>query len=174
MMQRVRQFIRALRAEISAGDRKYVSEYLSEAERTLFYAMHEIDQYHALRVARTAERLAEDFPGAERRFLLRCALLHDVGRVKGDLDLWGKVFCVLMDACFPNFSGEYAKAQCEHFWDRPAHALYVYYHHAEIGAEKLRQIGVTREAALIERHHRMEMPGDSPELRLLREADKRN
>ena len=174
MMQRVRQFLRALRAEISAGDRRYVSEYLSEAEQELFYAMHEIDQYHALHVAHTAEQLAEDFPRAERRFLLRCALLHDVGRVKGDLDLWGKVFCVLMVGCFPNCSRNYGKAQCVRLWDKPAHALYVYYHHAEIGAEKLRQIGVAKEAALIERHHRMEMPGDSLELRLLREADKRN
>ncbi len=175
MMQRVRQFYRAMTADITPADRDFVDKSIPKAAQPLFYAMHPADQYHALHVARTALALADmsNLP-VDRSMLLRCALLHDVGRQKGDLDIWGKVFTVLMDHFLPALAEKLAKPACRGLWDKPGHALYVYYHHAEIGAARLRAIGLTAEAALIARHHLPPAGDDAPELSLLRDADERN
>ncbi|TYZ30290.1 HDIG domain-containing protein [Selenomonas caprae] len=175
MMQRVRQFYRAMTADITPADRAFVDKSIPKAAQPLFYAMHPADQYHALHVARTALALADmsDLT-VDRSMLLRCALLHDVGRVRGDLDVWGKVFTVLMDRFLPRLAEKLACPGGQGLWSKPGHAIYVYYHHAEIGAAKLRAIGLTGEAALIARHHQPPAAGDAPELCLLREADERN
>ncbi len=171
MIQRVRQFFRALHAHLSENEKRLVAAHLNEEERRLFYAMHPIDQAHAVHVAETAARLADEAEeqgcGMPREFLLRCALLHDVGRVKGDLDLWGKVWAVLAHHYLPKLSRRLADGKCVHF-------LYVYYHHAEIGAEKLRAIGDDDIADVIRWHHSPAKPGDGMALNLLREADERN
>ena len=52
--------------------------------------------------------------------------------------------------------------------------LAVYFHHPKIGAALLRDIGLSKEAAIIERHHEAEQAEDAIELRLLRLADEAN
>ena len=122
-------------------------------------------------VAYTALALAKEhgLSAEQRAFLVRCALLHDVGRRRGDLDILGKVFAVLMMHYLPSASARLMERP-----GRLGHALYVYRHHPAIGAALLRKIGMEEEAAVIERHHMAAAPGDSTVLVLLREADARN
>lgn len=164
--QRVRQFVNAVTARLSAEERAWIDGALPAAARPLFYAMHPADQVHALRVAQTALQLAAG-ARVDRPFLVRCCLLHDVGRVRGDLDIFGKVWAVLAHHFAPDWSMRMGKSGRIHF-------LQVYYGHPRIGAEKLRRAGLAREAAVIERHHEPPMPADSPVLRLLKAADGRN
>ncbi len=175
MIQRIRQFYRALTAHISEADRQYIDRSIPEAAIPLFYQMHPADQYHALGVARTALQLvgSSDFP-LDQSMLLRCALLHDVGRKKGDLDIWGKVFAVLATHYAPGLAKRIACATVSSFWDRPGHAIYVYFHHPEIGAAMLRDIGLYEEAAIISRHHQPPAQGESVVLTILRQADEKN
>ena len=139
----------------------------------LFYAMHRADQRHALNVAQTAMQLADAFERehegthVDRSLLERCALLHDVGRRKGDLNIFGKVFCVLLVHYFPARSQAWAN-------DGTSKMLAVYYHHPQIGAEMLRSLGFMQEADIIARHHSSAAGGEPIELRLLREADEAN
>ena len=154
-MNRVIQFYRAIFSRIDSDDLEFIKKYLDrDCELDLFFAQHPADQKHAVNVARM---LGDD------RFLIRCGLLHDVGRVKGDLDIFGKVFCVLAEK-FP--------------WLILTRSLeknfYIYKHHAEIGAEKLRSIGLNREAEIISKHHSPETKIDPPELIKLRRADSLN
>lgn len=179
MIQRIRQFIRAITAHFRKTDREFVDFSIPEAGKVLFYTMHPVDQYHALQVARTAMKLWEELSEEEqketdRSFLLRCALLHDVGRVKGDLDIWGKVFCVLMVNIAPEYARHGAERGAKNSLSVIDHALYVYFHHAEIGAAKLRAVGLSSEAAIIAKHHQLVRAGDPLVLQLLREADERN
>ena len=150
--------------------------------------MDVIDQRHALNTAHTAEQIAHDAPNADKILLIRTALLHDVGRQKGDMGLWGKVFAVLCAKFCPTKS----KAIADEFlattkltapraakknnrlflaWRR---VLYVYFYHPDIGAEKLRAVGLGNEAMVVERHHLPPQANDSPELTLLRRADELN
>ena len=165
--KRVKQFFRAIGAKLSADDNVYISSHLSPKEQKLFFAMDVVDQYHCLHVAYTLERFViEDSQGVDRDLLIRCALLHDIGRVKGDMSLFGKVFVVLITYFFSNFADNLER--------KGSHLLYIYRHHAEIGAKKLQDIGLYREAKIIAKHHSAPSTDDPAELRLLRIADDKN
>ena len=175
MKRRIRQFFRAIFARVGPADRQYVRTWLPESElQQLFGEMAEPDQCHALHTAYTALELAHKKNGVDEIFLVRIALLHDVGRVKGDLGLWGKVAVVLLNRFLPHFSRRHATASRDGVFGFWHHALYVYYHHAEIGSEKLRLLGCSREASVVRLHHASPTAGDSMELQLLRQADSLN
>ena len=174
MKQRVLQFLHALTAHLNESDHAFVRRFLAEGERGLFYAMDVIDQRHALHTAYTALELAHKKNGVDEIFLVRIALLHDVGRVKGDLGLLGKVAVVLLNRFLPHFSRRHATVSRDGIFGFWRHALYVYYHHAEIGSEKLRLLGCSREASVVRLHHASPTAEDSMELQLLRQADSLN
>lgn len=171
MYGRVRQFVRAVTQHMGEADHAFVRANLPAKALPLFYAMHPADQVHARNVAYTARALAGErgLPEEQRAFLIRCALLHDVGRRRGDLDILGKVFAVLMMHYLPCTSGRLMMRE-----GRLGHALYVYRHHPAIGAALLRGIGMEAEAGVIEGHHQAASAGDSFVLTLLREADAQN
>jgi len=167
VIKRVLQFVRAVTARVSVEDGKYISTHLNADEQKIFFAMSVADQVHSLRTAYTVERLIiEDKRGVDREFLIRCALLHDVGRRNGDLTIKGKIFAVLVTTFAPKFA--------DRLEINGNHALYVYHHHAEIGARKLQQIGLFKEAKIIAKHHAPPKSDDPLELKLLRLADNEN
>ncbi|ERL25544.1 HDIG domain protein [Mitsuokella sp. oral taxon 131 str. W9106] len=175
MIQRIRQFYRALFASMEQADHELVWQVLSEKEQTLFYAMHRADQVHAINVARTALKIAKEYPReVNRTLLLRVALLHDVGRKKGDLDIWGKAFAVLAMKGFPRIAEHLMQARKGTIFYRFGHALYVSRYHAAIGAGRLREIRLLTEASIVARHHLPPDDHDVAELIILRMADERN
>lgn len=164
MFGRILQFIRAVTAKVSVDDGKYISAHLNAEEQKIFFAMSVADQAHSLRTAYTIERLViEDKRGVDKEFLIRCALLHDVGRKAGDLTIGGKIFAVLATAFAPRFA--------ERLELNGNRALYVYHHHAELGAQKLQKLGLFKEAKIIAKHHAPPNSNDPSELKLLRMAD---
>ncbi|MBQ9477955.1 MAG: HD domain-containing protein [Selenomonadaceae bacterium] len=166
-MKRVRQFFRALNSQLTIEDGRYISTHLTAEEQKLFFAMDVTDQCHSLRTAYAIERFAiDDKQGVDREFLIRCALLHDVGRVKGDMSIVGKAAAVLASEVFPG-----AGAWLER---RGSRLMYVYKHHAELGAKKLQDIGLFREAKIVAKHHSPPSPDDPKELKLLRLADEKS
>ena len=178
MKQRLRQFLRALFGRLDAEGHTFIRCYLNEAEQRLFYAMHQSDQYHAFRVALTAKEIYARQGCLDLDtyiLLIRCALLHDIGRVKGTADIWGKVLAVLADRFFP-FPTSYflrRKDSCDIF-GRIGMALYVHIAHPYIGAAALRRIGDIREAEIVRQHQKKAAPEDSPVLSILKLADAQN
>ena len=175
MIQRVRQFFRAISASISDVDERFLQVYLSDQEQALFHRMMLADQYHALQTAYTAQLLlAESREAADKRLLTRCALLHDIGRKKGDMGVAGKVFAVLMHKFFFFVSMRWAARGASGRGGFPCHVLYIYYQHAELGAAELTDYGLFAEASIIRAHHHAPQETDPPELLLLRQADELN
>ncbi len=167
IFRRVKQFFRAMTAKVTPEDGKYISAHLSPEEQELFFAMSVEDQCHSLKTAYTIERLViEDKQGIDREFLIRCALLHDVGRVAGDISTLGKVFTVLVSDIAPGFADSLEL--------KGNKQIYIYRHHAEIGGRKLQQLGLFREAKIVAKHHAPPSPDDPYELKLLRLADSEN
>ena len=167
VLKRILQFVRAVTARVSVDDGKYISAHLNAEEQKIFFAMSVPDQVHSLRTAYTIERLIiEDKRGVNREFLIRCALLHNVGRKAGDLTIGGKIFVVLITTLAPKFA--------KRLEINGNHALYIYHHHAELGGQKLQRIGLFKEAKIIAKHHAPPKPEDPLELKLLRLADNEN
>lgn len=167
IIKRSKQFFRALFAKITSEDEQYISRHLDTEEQKLFFAMSTIDQFHSLNVAYTIEKfIIDDKKNIDRKFLIRCALLHDIGRVNGDLNIFQKVFAVLVTKFAPNFAEKLER--------QGNHSIYIYNHHAEIGARKLQKINLFRESKIIAKHHSSPSWDDTEELKLLRLADEKN
>ena len=104
--------------------------------------------------------------------MLRCALLHDVGRTRGDLGTAGKILTVFLHAVSPCWAAR--RGAVDGTPGSLQHKLYIYQHHAMLGAAKLHQLGLQREAAIVAAHHRPPTADDALELVLLRRADAMN
>lgn len=158
-MTRAGQFFRAVFAKVTEEDREYVKKYLPQKGEKLFFEAAVFDQAHALSVARSIEEF--EYAG-DKDFLIRLALLHDVGR--RNISVFDKVFCVLMNAVSEKFAKKLAKY---------VRSLYIYYNHPEIGAKLLKDAGLKKEAEIIRLHH-TDTENAPVELVLLKRADSMN
>jgi putative nucleotidyltransferase with HDIG domain len=172
MLTRIKQFIAAMTAEVTASDRLFVDRQLNDREKALFYDMNLPDQRHALNVAYTAEQLAASRPEADLKLLLKCALLHDVGKVKGDVSTLDKVITVLADKFFPQWARRWGCLGRGGRVTNLRHAFYIYFNHGERGAKMLAASGVSSNITdIVRKHHAAPQPGEPPELAILRQAD---
>lgn len=172
---RIMQFYRALTAVITEEDRKFLQQYLCHREEELFFSMALPEQRHSLNTACCAKKMAMDYGGRiNEKQLVRAALLHDVGKAAGDMSPVDKSLAVLADAAFPQRARSWAKKGRGGRIANLRHALYVYYHHAEISYEKLSALGLSDIAEIAARHHKAPAESDPLELLLLRKADAEN
>lgn len=175
MWKRVRQFAWAWRARITLLDRAFITEHLSIREQELFYGMSVQDQFHCRRVATDIIRLSAGCSDADSLFLVRCALLHDVGRRQGDVSTLDKIIAVLMHSFMPRKARAWAQEGRGNCLDNLRHALYVYYFHPQRGVKLLRDIGTENELLeVIKAHHEPFRREDRLALNLLRLADDLN
>lgn len=147
--------------------------YLDAGETELFWRMNLADQRHALNVAYTAGELAAANPAINRQLLIKCALLHDIGKVKGDVSTVDKIIAVLLDKFASDWARQWARQGRGGKLANLRHAVYIYYHHAGRGATMLTAHGASGQAVqLVARHHDEPANDDCPELILLRQADR--
>ncbi|WP_346354813.1 HD domain-containing protein [Azotosporobacter soli] len=152
-----------------------MQEKLREAEQRLFWGMSLPDQRHVLNVAYTAIRLAAGKENLDVQLLVRCALLHDVGRQNGDVSTWDKIIAVLLHAAMPKAAMSWAKEGRGGKIDNVRHAVYIYFNHPKRSAIFLREIGTESDVIeIVSRHHKAPVKDEPPELALLRQADSLN
>ncbi|SHE74079.1 HD domain-containing protein [Schwartzia succinivorans] len=169
MAGRLYQFYRAVTASLTEADRQYVEMYLPAEAQKLFWNMSTADQYHALHVAYTALEIAKS-EECDSDLLRRSALLHDVGRVNGSMNVWEKSIAVIIAGCFPDFARR--QAGKNNGW--LSGLFHVYFFHPQIGEKMLREIGMDKEADMISRHHDRNLSERSIELKILQLADSKN
>ncbi|RMF32153.1 MAG: HD domain-containing protein [Chloroflexi bacterium] len=165
---RVRQFLRAITAQVGEEDRQMVRALLTPAQVALFRRMPPNDQQHAIRVCRTLLQAGHRDPD-----LLTAALLHDVGKAAGPLPLWQRVAVVLLEgtALLDRVGADGATG-----WRR---GFALHRQHPEIGARWAEEAGASPRTVWLIRHHQEKTPPDaSPDLlrllALLQWADNRN
>ncbi len=164
---RVRQFFAAVKAgSLSEADRALVQRYLTPAQLQLFERMPANDQQHAIAVA---SRLLDW--GWHDQTLIQAALLHDIGKADGGLNLAYRVAIVLLRAFWP--AGLEWLAASDTGWRRP---FYIHHHHPEIGARLAAEAGSSpRVVELILQHQSpANTRGESGELMALKAADERS
>ncbi|MBC8016258.1 MAG: HDIG domain-containing protein [Sporomusaceae bacterium] len=172
MFNRIKQVVAALTATITEEDRVFVSRYLTNAEQVLFWGMNLPDQRHVLNVASTALQLARQQENVDINLLVKCALLHDVGKIKGDVSTYDKIITVIGHSFFPKQAKEWGRLGRGTRLDNIRHAFYIYYHHARRSAAMLRKIGTSSQVTeMIAKHHETPADHDPLELVLLRKSD---
>ncbi|KYZ75201.1 hypothetical protein AXX12_13615 [Anaerosporomusa subterranea] len=175
-MRRVKQVLSAIRAEVTPQDAAFVAKHLTQSELELFRQMSLPDQRHCLNVANTVAELAGGLREVNQPVLIKAALLHDVGRRRGDVSTSDKIMAVISRAVFGSgFAQKWGKQGRGGAWENLRHAFYVSANHPEIGAKLLRQAGTEEQVInLVRYHHHPAGMADSKELSLLRQADDLN
>lgn len=141
----------------------------------MFWNMSVPDQRHALNVSYNALSLAKGRPLIDGSILVKAALLHDVGKIRGDISTIDKIITVLASRLAPQWAEKWGIFGRGNKLDNVKHAFYIYYHHAERSCEMVTAINTNAKiAAIIAWHHTSPVDGDPPELNLLRQADNLN
>jgi len=174
-MKRVEQFLTAIMAKISTEDMDFIARHLNVKEALLFWKMSLPDQRHALNVTYTAVAIATGRSDIDKSALFKAALLHDVGRARGDLSIIDKVITVFLDKYNSDKARDWSRFGRGGKLDNIRHALFIYYNHPAIGAALLKECGACDKVInLVQSHHLDEVPGDPLELIILRQADSLN
>lgn len=174
MLKRVKQVLSAITAKIKEEDRQFIDFNLTKREQKLFWAMYLPDQRHALNVCYTALILAKDNPGADLQKLVKCCLLHDVGKVYGDIGTIDKIIVVLSQHFIPEKAARWSALGKGDPIQNLRHAFYIYFHHARRSRDKLLALGLVELADIVSKHHEAPAGNDPLELRILRQADDQN
>ena len=114
--RRLRQGIRSLLAPLLPLDLTPARAILSDAQFTLFRQLRRDEQLHALRVLATVR----EQPGETPLALARAALLHDVGKLRYPLSVFGKTWAVLLRDIWPRAAARWGAGGRVEFWRRPA------------------------------------------------------
>jgi putative nucleotidyltransferase with HDIG domain len=172
MFNRIKQVFAALTATVTQQDRHFIDLYLDAKAQQLFWGMNLPDQRHVLNVAYTILQLAESHPTVNRTLLIRCALLHDVGKRKGDVSTFDKIITVIGHWLLPGWSKKWGRLGRGSKLSNLRHAFYIYYYHANRSATMLQEIGEGRQIVeIVAKHHKTPADSDPLELILLRKAD---
>ena len=163
LINRVRQFARALHATVEARELNELPEYLDAAQRDLFRRMSAGDQRHSLDLFHILRERGETDDA-----LLQAALLHDVGKSLAPIRLWQRVVFVLLGRVSSAWRDRFC-GDAKRDW---RFAFHVLAHHTELGAELARAAACTDEVvALIRNHQRRataQLPLPAPAQRKLR------
>ena len=175
MFNRVKQVVVALKASITPEDKVFISHYLNNAEQKLFWGMNLPDQRHVVNVAQTALQLAQHQQKIDINLLVKCALLHDVGKNKGDVSTIDKIITVMGHKLSPKWAKQWGRPGRGSKLDNIRHAFYIYFNHAEQSAAMLKEIEASsRMVEIVARHHKAPTDYDPLELVILRKSDDLN
>jgi putative nucleotidyltransferase with HDIG domain len=154
--------------KLKPADREFVEKYLGDAGLFLFNQMSLFDQKHAVAVARTLAAKEIKGNGLNHHRVIQAALLHDCGKVKGEIAWYLRPLVAVIRRCFPRLREKWA-ARGE---SALGHALYVDLHHPSRGAYLAESLGLDPKlVALIKRHHDPLTENKDQELAMLQSAD---
>lgn len=156
-MYRIRQFIWALFAKFTKEDEEFVNAYLNEYEQQLFNKLKESEKVHSVKVAKEVIKRSVDEDLYDIR-LIKAALLHDIGKIDGGLNIINKSVITILNKVCPNILKKLYKIKF----------IRVYYEHPEIAVTYLEDYDEYMRF-LIKNHHNYNI--DDKKLRILQEVD---
>jgi putative nucleotidyltransferase with HDIG domain len=151
------------------SDQALVTNYLDDAGRFLFYQMDMTEQRHSIKVARRLLHEVAFRRGIDTERLIQAALLHDAGKVKGELRWFNRIVIGLIRRVAPKLRQRWAMRERQKSW---RYACYVDLVHPERGAYMAQSLGIDSQVVeLIRAHHAPINQHTIPELLYLQTAD---
>jgi|SRR5690554_5345901 len=163
-----------LRFRLPQSDLAFVQSYLNEAGLFLFNQMSVVDQKHSVRVARYIIQEAVERRGINLNCVIQAALLHDAGKVKGDIKRYNRVCVGIIRRLCPCKRHKWSSRDKQ---SALRYSLYVDMIHPTRGAYMAESMGIdSRVVSLIKNHHEQkpEVVAGDGELSLLQLADAKN
>ncbi|AEB77194.1 conserved protein [Clostridium botulinum BKT015925] len=153
----------AITARITPNDEKLLQKYLNKQEHDLFNQLSMNEKTHSLRVAKDIMKVYMESK-LNKEYFVKVALLHDIGKIKGNLNVLEKGVLVILN--------KISNGKLKKFSN--IHKINIYYNHGEIGAEILRKQGHDeRFLYLVKNHHNNDIIEDM-DLNILKKCDDRN
>jgi hypothetical protein len=143
-LRRLGQGLRALFSFALPVDEAAARAVLSPSLFALFKRMRRSEQQHSLRVMRTLRARGYDQPD-----LLTAALLHDSGKARHPLTVFGRTVAVLVRAILPKAFARWSEAE-PRGWRRP---FAVAVQHPAWSAEDMASAGASDLAVTLARRH---------------------
>lgn len=154
---------------LSEKDHSLVANYLDEPGRFLFYQMAPADQRHTLKVARYLLHEVAFRRGIDTERLIQAALLHDSGKVRGEIKNRHRLIVGFLRRFAPELLKKLALRDRKH---PLRYACYVDRIHPERGAYMAVSLGIDPAVAeLIQKHHAPVGASQQPEFHYLKIAD---
>lgn len=158
MFYRVRQFFWVISANIKDDDRKFIDNYLNNNEKDLFYSQKISQQYHSIKVGKGVleECLKKNLYDI---LLIKAALLHDIGKLNNDLNIFEKSTIIIISRLFPGLFKKLISFK----------RIRKYYNHPEVGIGYLNTDSEYLRFLIIN-HHNYSLKGDE-KLKILQIID---
>lgn len=132
MLNRIKQFYWGLEALIKKDNFNLLNKYLNNSEIQLFMKLSKSERYHCFRVCMSAIKYIKDNNISEIDInkMCRCALLHDIGKSKTNINIIEKSFLVILNNITHSKFLKYNINK----------RISDYYNHPEIGIQLLEEI----------------------------------
>lgn len=163
-LYRVKQFYWSITSKINEDDIEIIDKYLDEKEKVLFKKLSAYEQKHSVNVAKDMIKASKE-NNIKKDYLIKAALLHDIGKIYKKINPIEKSILVILDNISKGKIKKYSGIKI----------IDVYYNHGDKGYKLLKDIGDYDERFLylIKNHHNDYIKEDK-ELDLLKSCDNKN
>lgn len=164
ILNRLKQFYWGMNPKIQGSDVKFVNKILDENEKRIFLKLPNVEQKHAIRVARDIIKFQGNYKNIDIDRLTKAALLHDIGKVDCKMNVIDKSIIVILD--------KITRGRIKRFCN--IKKVDTYFNHGKKGYDILKdQVQDDKLLELVLNHHKKGMCEDE-EMKLLKLSDDRN
>ncbi|MBD7910842.1 MULTISPECIES: HD domain-containing protein [Clostridium] len=164
VIYRVKQFMWAIASKFKPIDISVIKKYLNNDEENLFNKLSKSEKHHSIRVCKDAlsKSILRD---VDKEKLAKIALLHDVGKSLGNLNIIDKSLIVILDKMTKGRLKRYNFSK----------KIDIYYNHPKKSVELLRNIHKYDDEFIeaIRKHHGKDI-GTNVYLKIVKECDDSN
>jgi putative nucleotidyltransferase with HDIG domain len=174
MLGAFKRFAGIFGGKLTQSDQEFVRSYLDDSGQFLFFQMNDVDQRHSVAVARALLSEVGYHRELDGDTLIKAALLHDIGKVEGDLNAINRIVAGLVRRVSPSLRNKLGVPFRNRGW-KIRYGFYVDQIHPLRGSHMAKAFGIEAKVVELIRHHH-DRPGknQSPELTCLQLADNKH
>jgi putative nucleotidyltransferase with HDIG domain len=163
ILYRIKQFIWAITANLNLQDKEFIKYYLTDYELKLFNKLPVYEKKHSIKVAYDIKKFCEKEKKYDKNFLIKLALLHDIGKICNALNVVQKCIMVILDKITAKKLSKFTKIKI----------IDTYYNHGLKGYYILKKYDYSYKFLYLVKNHHNNIEGNK-ELNILKIFDSKN